>query len=442
MSEPTSLGGRKILIFWLPLAATWLMMAAEGPFLAAVIARLADPKYNLAAYGVAFSFALIIEAPVIMIMSAATALVHDRQSFHKLRRFTFALNGILTGLMLAVIWPPAYRLIMTDLIQLPESVSAITHWALVVMIPWPGAIGYRRFYQGVLIRSSQTRRVAYGTMTRLFAMSGTALTLFWSTGLDGAVIGASALSVGVTVEAIAIRFMARDAVRKIHGEPVPGDSERTPMTNLAIVKFYYPLALTSMISLGIHPIITFFLGQSRAPLESLAVMPVVLSLTFIFISTALSYQEVVITFLGEDPHNYRPLRHFASLLAAALSLVLFIIAFTPVSRLWLINITGLTPQLSDFTLTPIRILILLPAMSVWLSFQRSILVCAHRTAHITVATAMEAALILLTLFVLIRHGDAVGAIAAATAILAGRMFANLYLLRPRKRALAIMSANA
>ncbi len=41
-----------IFRFWLPLAATWIMMAAEGPFLAAVIARLPDPTFNLAAYGV------------------------------------------------------------------------------------------------------------------------------------------------------------------------------------------------------------------------------------------------------------------------------------------------------------------------------------------------------------------------------------------------------
>ncbi len=35
---------KKIFLFWIPLASTWLMMAAEGPFLAAIIARLADPK--------------------------------------------------------------------------------------------------------------------------------------------------------------------------------------------------------------------------------------------------------------------------------------------------------------------------------------------------------------------------------------------------------------
>ena len=41
-----------VVRFWLPLAGTWLMMAAEGPYLAALIARLDDPTENLAAFGV------------------------------------------------------------------------------------------------------------------------------------------------------------------------------------------------------------------------------------------------------------------------------------------------------------------------------------------------------------------------------------------------------
>ena len=54
--EHLSMGA--ITRFWFPLALTWLMMAAEGPFLAAIIARLHDPKSNLAAWGVAFGYAL------------------------------------------------------------------------------------------------------------------------------------------------------------------------------------------------------------------------------------------------------------------------------------------------------------------------------------------------------------------------------------------------
>ena len=86
MNITENLTYRKIFLFWGPLALTWLMMAFEQPFLVSVIARLDDAKYNLAAFGIAFSFAMIVEAPVIMLMSASTALVTDRNSFRKLKR--------------------------------------------------------------------------------------------------------------------------------------------------------------------------------------------------------------------------------------------------------------------------------------------------------------------------------------------------------------------
>ena len=78
---------RYICSFWLPLAGTWVMMAVEGPYLAAIIARLGEPRFNLAAYGVAFAIAILIESPVIMLMSASTALVEDRAAYRKLRNF-------------------------------------------------------------------------------------------------------------------------------------------------------------------------------------------------------------------------------------------------------------------------------------------------------------------------------------------------------------------
>ncbi len=77
---------RRILTFWLPLLATWQMMSIEGPFLAAIIARIPDAKFNLAASGVAFSLSLIIESPIIMIMTVSTALVKAMSRDVVLRR--------------------------------------------------------------------------------------------------------------------------------------------------------------------------------------------------------------------------------------------------------------------------------------------------------------------------------------------------------------------
>ena len=176
--SPKGLTTSKIFKFWLPLAATWLMMSMEGPFIAAIIARLPDAKFNLAAYGVAFSFALVIEAPVIMIMSAATALVKDNYSFKKLKFFTYTLNGIITGLMILFLIPSVFNYVAIDLISLPKNVADLTYVATLILLPWPGTIGYRRFYQGIMIRYNHTKRVAYGTVIRLVTMLTTALVMY------------------------------------------------------------------------------------------------------------------------------------------------------------------------------------------------------------------------------------------------------------------------
>jgi len=417
---------RKILKFWLPLAGTWLMMSLEGPFIAAIIARLVDPKFNLAAYGVAFSFALIVEAPVIMMMTASTTLVNDYSSLRKLRQFAWSLNVIITTLMLILVIPNLFYFITLDLIGLPENVAKLTHTATIIMLPWPAAIGFRRFYQGVLIRNHATRRVAYGTVIRLFSMGATALMLYKYTSLAGVYIGTSALSVGVTVEAISTRFMVHKILSRLRAAEAT-DDQLNLLSFRTINKFYYPLALTSMLTLGVHPLITFFIGKSVMPLESLAVLPVVSSFVFLFRGAGLSFQEAAITMLGTNKESDRVVYRFAAGLGFVLAGALIITAVTPLSKLWFLKVSGLTPELTALALTPLLIMGLFPASTVLISMQRAILVKMGQTTHITTATIIEVATIISVLYISIIHLQAIGVTAAASAFISGRLAANFYL---------------
>mgnify|MGYP000964194073 CR=1 FL=1 len=164
-----------IFRFWFPLATTWMMMAAEGPIVAAVIARMPDATLNLAAFGVASAFSSLIEAPILMLLAAATALAKDEASYRSLRRFAFGLNAMLTALMFVVIAPPVFWHVSRRWLELPEEVGELAYGAVVCLLPWPGSIGYRRFHQGLLVRANMTRWVAYGTICRLVGILGTAL---------------------------------------------------------------------------------------------------------------------------------------------------------------------------------------------------------------------------------------------------------------------------
>jgi Na+-driven multidrug efflux pump len=420
----TQLTYKKIFYFWLPLAATWLMMSVEGPYLAALIARSPEPKFNLAAYGVAYSLALIIEALIIMIMSASVALVRDEHSFKKLKNYTYAANGLLTFLMLVLVIPNVFNFITEGLIGLPSEVSKLTHIATIILIPWPGAIGYRRFYQGLLIKNNLTRRVAYGTITRLSAMSLSALVLYLWGNFDGVAIGAASLSIGVIMEATASRFMVNRVIKKISLIDTPTQQS---LTYKEISKFYYPLALTSLIGLGVQPLVIFFVGQSKMALESLAVLPIVTSFVFIFRALGLSYQEVIIALVGEKKEGINLLLKFALILAGILVLLLGLFAFTPLADFWFTTVSGLSTSLTDFARLPLKIMFFFPALTVLISIQRGALVATKNTRPITIGTVTEFLTIVLSLIIFVHYLNLVGAVAATIAFVTGRIASNIYL---------------
>lgn len=432
-STAPELTRKKIALFWLPLFSTWLMMSMEGPFIAAIIARLAGAKLNLAAYGVAFSLGMLFESPIIMMLSAANALVKDRPTYLALRRFNLALNAAITLAMLLVLTAPVFFWLTRRVIGMPLELARLTRQATFIMLPWPAAIGLRRFYQGILIGNGMPRRVAYGTVVRLVTMALTASLLAFFSPLPGACVGTSALAAGVTMEALASRAMAGRLVRRLLAAGKAAAEGCAALKARALAAFYFPLALTSVLSLTVHPMMAFFLGKSRLPIESLAVLPVVNALVFVFRSVGLSFQEAAIALLGRGEENDRRLRSFGRLLAAMSSGLLAAIAFSPAVVLWLRGVSGLSAELAGLAVLPVRILALVPALEVLLSYQRSRFVLAKRTRVITLATAVEVGVIASVLLAAVSRTNLVGVLAAALAAVSGRLSSNAFLLWSGRR---------
>ena len=106
---------------------------------------------------------------------------------------------------------------------------------------------------------------------------------------------------------------------------------RPPLTQRDIARFYYPLALTSMISLVTGPLLTFFMGREPSPIESLAVLPVVQSLVFLFRSGGVAFQEVGVALSGRRHEHEREVGRASRLLASVATLALAVVLFTPLA---------------------------------------------------------------------------------------------------------------
>ncbi len=423
---------KSIYRLWWPLAVTWLMMAVEGPFLAAVIARMGESAVNLAAYGVAYAFGLITEAPVIMLLSASTRLARVRSDYLRLRTFSIVMCSAVTLMLLFLLLPPVFVPLTSHLLGLSADVASHVREAMWLLLPWPAAIGMRRFYQGVLIAHHQPGRVAVGTTTRLLGMT-LAAGLLWSfSGLAGASLGACALSAGVVAEALTTRWLARQAIRLSLRST---DGTVAMRSYAALGRFYLPLAMTPLIGLSVHPVVTFFLGHASRPLESLAIMPVLYALTFVFRALGLSFPEVAIATLQDGVQNRIVVRRFALYLSLALGGGLSLIAFTPLNVFWYATVSGLPSELVALAIMPLQIMALFPALTVAIGYQRALLINAGMTLPVTAATAIEACGIFTILALLVLYSGLPGVTAAAIAYLLGRLLALLYLCWPCKAAL-------
>jgi hypothetical protein len=225
--------------------------------------------------------------------------------------------------------------------------------------------------------------------------------------------------------------MAREVVGRIvsSDEEAPGALVRMP----EIARFYYPLALTSMLSMALGPLVTFGLGHGRAPLESLAAWPVVIALVFLFRSGGLGFQEAAVALIGKDEAHAPEVGRVGAWLGFAFSTGLAFLALTPLETIWLERVSGLEPELAAFAVWPVRIMILLPALEYLLAVQRARLILEHRTRLITFATAIETGGLAAALFVTVGALGMVGAVAGAIATMVGRLAANGFLLAKMRR---------
>jgi hypothetical protein len=368
------------------------------------MARLPDPAVNLAAYGgIVFPLALLIEAPIIMMLAASTALSRSRTSYRKLRRFMFAAGGALSLLHFTIAATPMYEWVVGELLGAPDAIRAPARLGLLILTPWTFSIAYRRFQQGVLIRYGRSRLVGLGTAVRLAAIA-VVLGTGYALGGPGIVVGASAVSTGVLSEALFVGWVVRPVV----ANRMPAvDENEIPLTRSRFLRFYAPLALTSLLNLSALSIGSAAMGRMFRPIDSLAVWPVLNGLTFTLRSLGFAYNEVVVALL-EKRGAARSLVRVAAKLAAVTSAMLLAVAATPLSTLWFERVSSLTGPLTELARAAIWIAIPMPALAAAQSWFQGILVHGHRTRAVSEAVVLYLLTYAVALLIALRIPDVPG----------------------------------
>ncbi len=390
-------------------------MTAELVIVVAVIARLPQPEVQLAAWGVVFALATVIQSPATALLPASTALVRDRASFRRLRSFALTVLAALVTLHALLVLTPLYDLLLLGAMGIPSEVTAAARPALVAMLPWSFGTGYRRFLQGAIIRAGFSGVVIWGTMVRLVVsvtllVGGAALVA-----LPGAQLAGSAIIVGVLAEMAFVHWRAGVLLPR---HLSPGGEVSATLSPRRFAAFYSPLVVMTLLSMLVQALVTAVLGRMPRPLESLAVWPAVFGFLVLWQSPALAYTEVVISLL-QRPGAVATLRRFSWWLALVVSVGLTLALVTPLAGLWYRAVMGLPAALVELAIFATFLGVALPGVRVLHSWYQGVIVAGERTRAIFESVAIFLAVVALLLALGVAWGGAPGVYVGTVATLAG-----------------------
>lgn len=382
-----TISNKTIFLYWLPLALSWLLMSFELPFISGAVTRLADAEIMIASFGIVYSISLVIESPVIGLLSTSTALVTNRSNYLKIRNFTLVLVGGTTLLHILIGWTPLFDLVVMDWMNAPKEMEAYIQTGLRLMMVWSGAIAWRRFLQGILIRYGKTKYIGQGTIVRLTTSAGSAFLMMLTRAVSGVAVASIALAFGVLAEALFAHIVSRQTIREqfsIAGR----DSTSNELTYPELLKFHWPLAATNLIFLATQPLISAALARGANPIDDLAIWPVLSSMFFLFRSPTMALPEMVIA-LFDDPPTNRVLRAFSLKTGIILTAILAVIGFSPLSGFYLHNLIGLPENLVQLGIPGIHLALALPLVTAVMNYYRGALSAKQHTFPITLATILD-----------------------------------------------------
>lgn len=351
-------------------------MTFEGPWIQGVISRKPDSETQLAAFGLIFSLSVLIETPIIMLLATSSALSRNRQAYRILWRFMMAINLFVTIVALLMAFTPLLDFYLDTLLSIPPHIIEATRPGMRIMVLWSAFIGYRRFHQGILIRSGHTRHIGYGTVIRIVVSGGVAIGLGAITQLAGAVIGAFSLILAVGIESIYTYFVSRNDVNRLLDTPLT--KNLNALTYRDVIKFHTPLAATSVITLLIRPFIERGLASLPDATQALAAWPIIFSIMLIMRSGGMAYQEVVIS-MNHSQQHHDILRGFTIRLGICLSCFMMIFAFTPLIDIYNNTILDVPENLRQLVQIGVQSAVAIPLLTTLQSYLRALLILTEKT---------------------------------------------------------------
>ena len=170
LAEPAPASMPEVLKFYIPLAATSVLMMVTHSVISGAVARTATPALALAAYSAAYSVGQVIESPCYGLQRMGLTFLKGKQSSR-------TVLGVVLGMLSAILfafavtaWTPLAGWIFNDLLGLPKDVYPLALASLRVFIFWPASSAVRSIFQPKIVLKKRTIWLTVNMVFRVSVM--------------------------------------------------------------------------------------------------------------------------------------------------------------------------------------------------------------------------------------------------------------------------------
>jgi progressive ankylosis protein len=415
---------RQLIHLWqqfIPLSLSDVSMALGDPLTTTTLAHLPDARTNIAAVGVAKTIAIFCESPIIMLLHASNALAPTQVSRRALWQFALIASGVMSLLLALTTLPFIFNIIGEGWLGVSPSLSGTIRSTLSIVILWPFAIGWRRYFQGLLIHGGQSNAVAQAGIIRLLVVGGI-LAGGFSLQANGAVVAGMSLVWGVIAEAVAVTYLAR----KLGATKPPEllSTPELPQDLAGVWKFYAPLGGTMILGWGARAALVGIVARSNDGSIALAAWPAAWGLVLVIANSTRMVQQIIIR--NRKLISDRVLITFAISVGIVCSLILLAVSGTPISEAAIGYFIGNDRELIDRVRPVLLICAMMPLLVSLQNALQGFLVSEGRTWGVNQAAWIGAIVMLGTAYLASQLGQN-GAISAATGMILGNIMEISYL---------------
>lgn len=434
------------LIFFLPLAMTSFLIIVTHSLFNAALTRLPSPEIYIAAFAVAKSLMHLLHSPLFMVRQTITSLIEDKKSYYQVKTFLLKLMVLVVLILAVVAISGLSNWIFKNIMGLKGRTLTESINILKVLIIFPVAVTLRNFMQGISIKFNKNIFITFGTVARIIFVFLVVLYIDSFSFVPGYLIAGGIFLGAVSVEALVVFIGVKLSVGNIKKKTNDLDNEnlreektdnKKKIPENYVFSFYWPLIITGFIKTLATPIINTGLARTLNPEMALSAYAVAFSFGIILYSPTFMFHQVSINFIDGNNHNITEVRHFGIYLGLFCSLLIGLVAFTNIGEYILMNWIGASKEITLLALDVLKIMIVLPFITVAREFYWGILMKRRKTQYVGKGKFVNIVSLVIGIIIMTALNPPNPAIVGIIGFIIGQLMESVYLFFIARRNLVI-----